>query len=266
MKKLYRENKYKYGNYLEVNLYPVYLYPRTSCRKRKRRASKPAQVRLNQLRAERSLARLLANNFDSTAIKCELTYTDANLPESIDRAHKDFTNFVRRLNRARERNGLDKTKYVYSLEVGSKKGRIHFHVVLSGGLSLREIQQKWGKGYVDKVLPLMFDETGLKGIAKYFCKQKVDEDGNVDGKYKKRYVASKNCIVPQASNNDYKFSKKRVKEIVEESENLRAIEALYPGYFCAECKPFWNDNNGEYYITIMLYSKTADLDIRTGGQ
>ena len=46
-------------------------------------------------------------------------------------------------------------------------------------------------------------------------------------------------------------------------ENRRMIEALYPGYFCAECESFWNENNGEHYISIMLYKQDADLDIRS---
>jgi hypothetical protein len=259
--KKYREQKYYYGQYLEVNLYPVYEFPRAGRRRKLRKPSKAVQARLNQKNAERQLARIIANNFTDEDYKLELTYTDECYPCSNEQARKDLHNFFRRLNRARAKIGLPQTKYIYSLEKGSRNGRIHFHLILTGGLKLKEIQKIWGKGYVDAVLPLMFDEKGIQGIAKYFCKQKVDEEGNIDGKYAKRYQCSRNCVKPEPKNNDYRYSRKKVKEIAEDCENRRMIESYYPDYFCAECKPFWNDSNGEFYITIMLYRKTAELDI-----
>lgn len=261
-RKRYREQKYYMKNYMEVNIYPVYEYPRAGRRKRTRRPSKECQVKLNQKHAERQLSRIIAANFTNEDIKLELTYDNEHLPGDIGAAKRDIRNFFARLNRRRKRAGLERAKYIYSLEVGSKKGRIHYHVILSGGLSLREIQQTWGKGYVDKVLPLMFDETGVQGIAKYFCKQKLSTDGSIEGKYQKRYQCSKNCIRPTPKCNDYKISGRKVKEIARDCENRRMIEALYPGYFCADCRPFWNDQNGEHYITIMLFKKTAPLDLR----
>ena len=39
------------------------------------------------------------------------------------------------------------------------------------------------------------------------------------------------------------------------------IEKLYPDYFCAECKAFYNEINGEYYLNIMLYRKDFEPDI-----
>lgn len=98
-------------------------------------------------------------------------------------------------------------KYIYSIEQGSKSGRIHFHVIMTGGLTINEIASIWGKGYVDKVLPLMFDQTGCAGIAKYFCKQKISDHNK--GKHAKRYVASTNCIKPQPQNNDYRLTNVR---------------------------------------------------------
>ncbi|MBO5449792.1 MAG: hypothetical protein J5994_10785 [Ruminococcus sp.] len=261
-RKRYREQKFSYSNYMEVNLYPVYEFPRAGRRKTVRKPSKEVQVKLNQKHAERRLARLIANNFTSDDYKLELTYSDKFYPDSLERAKRDIQNFFRRLNRVREKQGLSPTKYIYSIEAGTRGGRIHFHLILTGGLSLKEIQKIWGKGYVDAVLPLMFDETGVQGIAKYFCKQKLDENGNIDGKYAKRYQRSRNCVEPEPKTNDYRFSKKKVREIAEDSENRRMVENYYPDFFCAECKPFWNDNNGEFYITIMLYRKDTVLDLK----
>lgn len=260
--KKYREQKYKYGDYMEVNLYPVYFFPRGK-RRKKKKPSRKCQKRLNQINAERQLSRILAANFTNEDYKLELTYSPDNLPEDIERAKKDLKNFLARMSRARKKQGLSQMKYIYSLEVGERTKRIHFHMVMSGGMKPKDIQKIWGKGYVDKVKPLMFDETGLRGIARYMCKQKVSTDGTeTDAAGMKRYQCSQNCIKPQPQNNDYKFSKKKVKEIADDPENMRAIEAKYPGYFCGECKSFWNENNGEHYISIMLYRQDAELDIR----
>lgn len=260
-RKCYREQKYQYGDYLEVNLYPVYYHARAKKRSTKRKPSRACQTRLNQINAERQLARIMAANFTNEDYSLTLTYSPENCPDDLERAKKDLRNFFDRLNRARKRAGLEPTKYIYSLEVGEKTKRVHFHLVLSGGLKIKEIQKIWGKGYVDKIKALMFDETGLRGLARYFCKQQVSSSASTANC--KRYQCSQNCVKPEPKTNDHKYSKRKVKEIASESENRRMIEALYPGYFCAECESFWNENNGENYITIMLYKQDADLDIRT---
>lgn len=262
-RKCYRENKYYYGDYLEVNLYPVYYHARATKRNTNRKPSRACQTRLNQINAERQLARIMAANFTNDDYCMTLTYSPENKPEDMDRAKKDLRNFFDRLNRARKRAGLEPTKYIYAAEIGERTKRIHFHVVLSGGLKIKDIQKIWGKGYVDKIKTLMFDETGLRGLARYFCKQQVSSTATAaEAAHQKRYQCSQNCIKPEPKNNDHKYSKRKVKEIASDSDNLRMIEALYPGYYCAECNSFWNENNGESYISIMLYKQDADLDIR----
>ena len=256
----YREQKYYMGDYLEVSVYPVYEYPRSGSRRKLRKPSREAQERLNQKNAELALSRLILANFTSEDIKLELTYAPSQLPETLERARQDLKNFFAKVRRRRKKLGLPELKYIYSQEVGSRTGRVHFHLILSGGLSLRELQKLWGKGYVDKVQPLMFSETGVRGLAKYFCKQKLGESG-IDEKNKKRYQSSKNCIKPQPRNNDFKISAKKAAAIAHNSEDRRAIEKLYPDYFCAECKAFYNEINGEYYLNIMLYRKDFEPDI-----
>lgn len=254
----YREQKYFYGNYMEVNMYPVYDCPRSSSRRKKRKPTSKVQERLNQINAERALARLIPANFTDDDYKLELTYAPQNHPENLERAKKDFTNFVKRINRMRDKKNLPKMKYVYSLEQGSKSGRIHFHVIMTGGLTINEIAKIWGKGYVDKVLPLMFDEKGCTGIAKYFCKQKISDS---DGKHAKRYVTSTNCIKPKPQNNDYKLTKRKVEAFAYDCENRQLFETLYPEYRYAEFKPFWNEDSGTYYLSLYMYRDTAKLNI-----
>ena len=266
----YREQIIDYGNYREVKMFPVFSSPRASHRKPKHKPTRKVQERLNQVNAERALARIIAANFTSDDLKLELTYSRLEYPDSIEQAKKDISNFFRRVKRARARAGLTaELKYIYAFGQGSTGNRIHFHVILSGGLSIQQLAKIWGKGYIDKVLPLMFDEQGVTGIAKYFAQQQskiVDEFDEPmlvpDLKCKtKRWVSSHNCIKPEPKNYDYKLTKRDVKFYVENSESLRVFEKRYPDFFCSECKPFWNDDNGAYYLQIFLYKKTFTPDI-----
>ena len=48
-----------------------------------------------------------------------------------------------------------------AIEKGTRTGRLHHHVVMSGGLLPRDIAIIWGKGYVNKIQPLQFNEFGI---------------------------------------------------------------------------------------------------------
>lgn len=254
VKMRYREQKYYPGIYLEVNIYPVWENVYKSGRRTKRKPSTQTQIVLNQHNSERKLARKIDANFSHNDVKFELTYTDSNHPESIEAAQKDFRNFLSRVKRARKRAELQPVKYIYSLEQGSKNGRLHFHVIMSGGLTIQQLAKIWGKGYVDKVLPLMFSKDGCAGIAKYFCKQQLTQGG-------KRWVASQNCIDPPERTNDHKFSKRRVRDIAVDCDNARMWEQIYPGYLYAGCREFYNDDTGLHYLYLRMYRADATLDI-----
>lgn len=266
----YREQIYDYGNYREVKMFPVFSYPHSSHRKKKHKPTRKVQARLNQVNAERALARIIAANFTNDDVKLELTYSRECYPESIERAKRDIVNFFRRVKRARTRAGLPQEfKYIYAFGQGETKGRIHFHVILTGGLSISQLARIWGKGYVDKVVPLMFDEQGVTGMAKYFANQqtKIEEYEDTpmlvpELKPKtKRWVSSHNCIKPEPKNYDYKLTKREVRYYAENCECLNIFEKRYPEYFCSECKPFWNDETGAYYLQIQLYKKTYKPDL-----
>lgn len=269
----YREQIYDYGNYREVKIFPVFSRPKSSHRKPKHKPTRKVQERLNQVNAERALARLIAANFSSDDIKLELTYCQACYPESIEQSKRDITNFFRRVKRARAKAGITaELKYIYSFGQGSTGNRIHFHVIMSGGLSIQKLAKIWGKGYVDKVIPLMFNEQGVQGIARYFAQQQskiVDEYEDEpmlvpDLKPKtKRWVSSHNCIKPEPKNYDYKLTKRDVSYYAQNSEDLRIFEKRYPEFFCSECKPFWNDETGAYYLQVFLYKKSFKPDIYT---
>ena len=71
MRCLYREKKYYCGDYLEVEVYPVFAKQRG--RVKKYRESTETQKRLNKRNAERRLVRLIHTNFSDTDIRFDLT-------------------------------------------------------------------------------------------------------------------------------------------------------------------------------------------------
>ena len=171
MRCLYREKKHYCGDYLEADVFPVFEYQRG--RSKKRKPTSETMKKLNQRNAERKLIRLLNTNFTKEDIRFDLTYDSEHCPASPEDAQREMQNFLRRVKRYRKKNGLPELKYVAVTEVGSKSGRIHHHIVMSGGVSINELADIWGRGYTT-AKPLQFDEQGLAGIAKYLVK---DEPG-----------------------------------------------------------------------------------------
>lgn len=242
-----REKKYLCGNYAEVLICPVIKQPRG--RKNKYNPTSEVQEKLNQKNAERKIHRLVNANFTIEDYKGELTYNDAHHPDSIERALKDFQNFVKRVNRYRHKRGLDNMKYIMTIEIGSRKGRIHIHFIMSGGLTLSELARLWGMGYLRDFAPLQFDEHGVAGIAKYCAKQML---------LGKRWCASRNLVKPEEPPpNHSKYTRRkadRLAQAIEQDNYKEEIKKLYPDWGVASAEVSKNQVNGYDYITIYLYN------------
>lgn len=259
MRCLYREKSYECGDYLEVNIYPV--YRAAQGRRAKAKPTPEAQKKLNEKNAARRLERLINANFTPDDIKCELSYRPGCEPTDISDAVRDCRNFMRRLKRIRAKKGLPELLYVYVTERGEKSGRYHHHAVISGGVSPRELAECWGLGYVQKIQPLQFGEDGCAGIAWYM-------NGNKRGQKAERetyrhFHASKNLVQPKETKRDGRISNAKVRYLADErmgtsfDEKAREYERLYNGYTFVRSEPFYNDVNGGYYITVrMVRDKT----------
>ena len=287
MRRLYREKIYRTGDYLDVQVFPV--FNKANARRKKR--SKPTsemQAKLNQRNAERALTRILNANFGEDDISVTLTYAADYLPESFEDAEKDAKNFLRRVKRLRAKKGLDEIKYV--LIPGP--GRFHFHIPMNGGLGDKELQKLWPYGYCN-IIHFEFNENGIEGHARYIAKQFEESDDpdifdmfNIDeetgevtekdtssdsqashlplkgkakrAKGKRRYSCSKNIIRPEAEEKDGRISAAKVEEIATvDSESRKALEKLYPGYCLSDVRPYYNEENGGYYLEIRMYRSDA---------
>lgn len=281
MRRRYREKSYKCGEFLEVDIYPTFeVTPRR--RKARYKATTAMQERLNQKNAERELIRILNTNFSEGDLSVTLTYRDDVLPECEEAAMRDVKNFLRRVKRVRAKRGLSEMRYV----IIPGDGRYHFHVAMSGGLSDLELARIWGLGRVNTI-SFQLDEHGLEGHACYVARQyiedqyggadllsalTVDEETGevVDKKRKKgqrRYICSKNIERPTVERRDGRISARRVEELATYDNGAAAVfEKLYPGYTFAGCIPYYNDENGGYYLQIKMYKKDAAFMKRRRGR
>lgn len=276
MRKRYREKIYKCGEYLEVDIFPVFAHSN-----RKRRAKyKPTsamQEKLNQRHAEQELTRIVNKNFMKSDLAVTLTYVNKWLPDNKDDAMKDAKNFLRRVKRLRTKKGLPEMKYV--LIPGG--GRFHFHIFMTGGISAEELTELWWMGYCNSKV-LINNENGLEGIARYTANQYSDDlydgedllsgydldeetgelterEGNkVRKKGARRYICSKNILRPEAEVREGKISATRVEELATvDSASRSAFEKLYPGYCFSECVPYYNEENGGYYLRVKMFKNDA---------
>lgn len=167
----YREKKFFCRQHLEVDVYPL-RYPQKGKRGKGKGTTPNAQKALNNHNRIKKLTRLLNTNFTDRDLVVTLTYD--NNPGSEEEAEKELRNFLRRLKRFRRKNNLPELKYIVTTEKGSRKGRYHHHIVMSGGVLQEDIAQIWGKGKIHSS-PIHQDQRGLGGLARYISK-KIDNE------------------------------------------------------------------------------------------
>lgn len=255
---IYRERRYYCGNYLEINVFPV--FPVARKRGRRRKPTSEVQAKLNEHNAEQKLIRILNANFCSEDIEIHLTYRNENLPGTDEEAARDVQNFLRRVKRLRRKNGLPDLKYVCVTEGGTGGTRYHFHVTMSGGLDRNTLERAWGYGYANS-RRLQFNETGVEGLARYVTKQFRQKKESGETIFRKRWTASQNLEIPLPKDRDGRLSEKKLKEIVSaEVPDGIMFENLYPGYQFAGLKPFYNEMNKGYYLCVRMYREGTISD------
>lgn len=253
----YRQQRFDCGSFTELNIFPVFECRTSPTRHARRKPSKQAQQALNQKNREREVNRVICANFSAEDYYVTLTFREQ---PDLKAAEYCFRRFLTKLNRLRASQDLPRIKYVKTLEVGSRSGRIHFHLVISGkGITPKDIADLWSLGYVD-VRPLQFCEDGCAGLSRYFVKAKKD-GGDKFGTLRRSWSCSRNCERPKPKNNDGKFSKRSVCAIAESGEAENIFRKLYPDHEVATCEEFFRDETGLYYIYVRLYRKGTKLSI-----
>lgn len=216
-----REYTIDCGDYRRVHLFPV-RRKATGRRGKRCRPTSEVQAKLNKTNSINRLTDLANLNFSQDDCALHLTYRNGEMPETAEDAMRLTRNFLRCLRRlwSRKTGRPEKEfRYVIVDEV-STAGRYHHHCLISGGLTVNEIGEKWRYGLTNTA-PLEFDETGLCGLAAYLCKDRLSY---------RRWRASKNLAQPAERQNDDRVSMKELYYINEHPDDVRYIEERYPGW------------------------------------
>ncbi|MGL5753424.1 MAG: rolling circle replication-associated protein [Paraclostridium sp.] len=245
---VYATKEISAGVMKEIEIYPEFSRAELKGNGAKKR-NKEAQSNLNDKNARKHLVRLINTNFENGDMWITLTYSDEHLPNNMDEALRNIKNFMRRINYRRNKEGLDKAKYIYITEyVEGKKGiRCHHHIVMDGALSMDTVESTWKYGRRNNLRKLSMDECGLTGVANYLAK---DPKGN------KRWCSSTNLKQPKIKKNHYKFKKKKVQDLVKHRDSIKSeMEKTYPGYIFIDTEIRFNEYNSMFYIYTRMRKK-----------
>lgn len=247
---VYATKEVRSGNELEVEIYPEFTkqqkdqIPTEAQRKRQRQA----QRNLNEKNSRKQCERIINENFNDGDIWATLTYTDDDMPETVEEAQKNMQKYIRRLNYQRKKQGLKNARYVYVTE-GIEGGRFHHHIVMDGDMDMDTVEKLWTKGRRNQVRRLKKDDDGLTGMAKYITKEKKK-------KSQKKWTSSKGLRKPTEDVNHYKFRNSDVKEMVadpDQIENKMLKWYADKGYTFRSAEVKYNEVNGRFYVYARLH-------------
>lgn len=278
-----REKHTKSGRLLEVDFFPVWADGRRMpTRAPKTKRSTEEQAKYNKKKAVKNFVRLVNANFETGDNIMHITYTADNAPQDEETARRDLRNFFRRVKTKRaselkriadllKANPNDKDlqsrkkkleepfRYMGRIEeqiykTGKLKGRSnwHFHIFLTGGVDRDTLEELWPLGLrvnADRYQPERF---GPEAAALYFAKE---------GQGKRIFVFSKNLKRPEEPKpRDGRITKRGVERLAKErSEDREYWERKYKGYRFIRCFARYNNFNGHWYLSVIMYkAKNGD--------
>lgn len=253
----YRTKTTRAGDRLEAEVYPIFgRSDAGKARAEKKHVTREAQKRLNDKRAERRIILLAETNFTDQDYHLTLTYRTEPTEE---RAAKDLANFLARVRRIRSKRGLPELKYISAMGGGENENekRIHFHMMISGGMPREEIEKIWlmtpgaGRADTDRLQP---NENGLEELARYMFRQHKDRGKRPGKDVIRRYNTSRNLKQPKTRTSDSKCSNARVRRIAHDIRNEAKgqMERLYPGYRLIDCQVYYSDVIDGVYIRCVM--------------
>ena len=244
MRSFIREKKIYCGKqYREVD---IFSYTDAQCRAVKRgtrskkiKESEPKQKNLNDKNARRYFIQTANLNFgdDPDALHVTATYSTKYLPATIEEAEREVTNYLRRIQYQRKKEGLPPLKYMlvtaYTTKKNSEKPvRIHHHIIMNGGLDRDAVEELWRKrkrkgqkkgdriGYCNADR-LQSSDDGIAALCNYLVKQAGG---------KKRRTSSHNLQRPTSRTNDGKYNRRQIEKWARERPGREFWEKKYPGW------------------------------------
>ncbi|WWU66476.1 hypothetical protein QJR26_08870 [Clostridium baratii] len=241
--------------YLTVKCFPITKKEKNQKRKEKTKLTAPKQRKLNTKRSFEYHKMLVHCNFDTSDYVIHCTFDEKKRPETKERIEKEFTNYIKRINRRRKKLGLNNAKYVAVIEGLQGECNVHFHIIIDGELDREILEDLWGNRGIVNVDRLQLNEEGLTGLIKYMLKVKEDVSDEIfeKNKHKRGWRTSKgNLQKPKLKVNDNKFTKRKMRDLLMNSPSREEIERMYPGYTLTDFRITQNDEYGHIYMTIEM--------------
>nr|WP_315022919.1 hypothetical protein [uncultured Aminipila sp.] len=154
----------------------------------------------NQRYAERDLFLKLNHNFQEHDLHVVFTY-DGEEP-SKEESYKILKEFKRALLKEYRKRGIV-LKWIEVTEYENK--RIHHHVVLSKGMSAKELANLWGQGKI--MITPMYEEGNYRNLAAYLIKESSKTIRSDNPFSKKRFRCSRSIENPPVFREEVKVSK-----------------------------------------------------------
>lgn len=238
--------------YKEVDWYEYSEEEQNAVRQSRRtriHSTMPKIKQLNDKRSRQYFRWLLENNFGMGDYHVTLTF--AKEPSRMG-GKKAYANYIRRLRRLYQKSGVE-LKYIAVLEGRRSGARLHYHMVLSGGIPREQIEEAWGLGMAntDRLQPEKTD--GLGRLAAYLTKSI-----ELAEKYERSWNCSTNLKRPDEVTDDNSVSHKRMRKVqdaVRNDEVKTIVERLYSGWELADYEIGCNPVTGRQYCRFKLFRK-----------
>lgn len=283
---MHNEKRIVSGKLLEVDFYATWPDGRAMpTRAPKTKRSTAEQEKYNRNQAVKKSVHIINANFDDNDYILVLTFHPSMAPQTVEELTRQISNYMDRIRRKRKRElkrvskmlellpddvafdrqrnelQLKKSKlaaplkYYYTREMityqrGEYKGRnnFHAHIFITGGLDRNEMEEMWPYGArcnADRFQPHRF---GPEAMAKYMMK---------DPQGVKSYVCSRNIdrssfVKPKVK--PCRMSAATVAKVAQERVSDREYwEKKYKGYRFIRCYSRYNEHNGQWYISVIMY-------------
>lgn len=199
----YYEKRTRSGRLLEIDRYFATRDGRRVSRAPNAEETEDNQQRLNDIQAANRLRRLMLANFDPERGDMFVTLTMGRITDR-EEAERAWRRWLAKVTRTRERLSLPECKWIKIPE--QQSGRWHYHVIMSGGIALQDLQRMWGTG--NRVHASVLDMSdNYRGLSRYLTKAEKhrrgsDTDENAKAareKNKRRWSCSKNLAKPETT-------------------------------------------------------------------
>ena len=285
-----REKQTRAGPMLELDFFPVFENgSKMPVRAPKTKPSTAAQIKYNQLMAEKKLIRLINANFDNTDYFMHPTYEPKHAPQDEATARRDIVNYLRRVKTKRitllkqseaayaelstalelSPNNKALCKAAITLEAKIAKLKQPFKYayriekqVYKSGIYAGRVNWHFHLFVTGGLVAEIHEEMWPKGIRTNCCRYQPDKFGpEAAAKYMckdpngvKRFSYSRNLTKPTERVKDGKVSKRHLKIMATLRVDDKAYwEKRYKGYTFVRCYSRYNEYNGHWYESVVMY-------------